>query len=96
MLRPIKKDCGICHIPAGSYEAGEIKKKLSDLCLDCHRDRMSSRSHKVDIVPKMEVKGLSLVDGKVTGITCNDPQVNTYGSMLRMKSTDLCGACHPV
>jgi predicted CXXCH cytochrome family protein len=93
---PIKKDCGICHLPAGSQEAGELKKKPSDLCLDCPRDRKAPRSHRFDIVPKMEVKGLPLADDKVTCITCHDPHANTYGSMLRMKSTDLCGACPPV
>jgi predicted CXXCH cytochrome family protein len=90
------KDCGISHLAAGSHDAGELKNTLSDLCLDCHRDRNAPRSHKVDSVPKMKVKGLPLANGKDTCITCHDPHANTYGSMLRIKSADLCGACHPV
>ena len=51
---------------------------------------------KVDIVPKMAVTGLPLVEGKVTCFTCHDPHANINGSMLRMKTTDLCQACYSV
>jgi predicted CXXCH cytochrome family protein len=95
-LPQVKKDCDTCHLPAGTSGTGALKKKLSDLCLDCHRDRMSPLEHKVDIVPKMEVKGLPLANGKVTCITCHDPHANLHGSMLRMRQTDLCQACHPM
>ena len=95
-LPSIKKDCTICHLPANAPTTGQLKKKLSDLCLDCHRDRVPPTDHKVDIVPRREVKGLPLFDGKITCTTCHDPHANTHGSMLRMNATDLCQACHPV
>jgi predicted CXXCH cytochrome family protein len=65
-LPSIKKDCAICHLLAGSHDAGELKRKLSDLRLDCHRDRKVPKEHKVEIVLKREVKGPPLADGKVT------------------------------
>lgn len=90
----IKKDCDICHPPAGANKPGSLKKKLSGLCLDCHRDRKAPAEHRVDMVPSMEVKGLPLFDGKVACPTCHDTHGNANGSMLRMPSKDLCLACH--
>ena len=95
-LPEIKKDCYICHLPAGSHKAAELKKKLSSLCLDCHRDRTAPAEHQVDIVPTMEVRGLPLTDGMITCFTCHDPHRNPHGSLLRMKATDLCLVCHPL
>lgn len=95
-LPEIKKDCSICHLPAGTSKPQELKKKLSQLCLDCHSDRAAPAEHRVDIVPKMEVKGLPLTDGKMTCFTCHDAHANTYGKMLRMPARDLCFACHPL
>ncbi len=86
----------MCHLPTGTTKVGELKKKLSALCLDCHRDRKAPAEHKVDIVPAMEVKGLPLSDGMITCVTCHDPHRNPHGSLLRMKATDLCLVCHPV
>ena len=68
-LPEIKKDCAMCHLPTGTTKVGELKKKLSALCLDCHRDRKAPAEHKVDIVPAMEVKGLPLSDGMITCVT---------------------------
>jgi predicted CXXCH cytochrome family protein len=95
-LPEIKKDCATCHLPAGTAAVGELKKKLSALCLDCHGDRKPPAEHKVDIVPAREVKGLPLTDGMITCFTCHDPHKNSHGSLLRMKATDLCLRCHPV
>jgi predicted CXXCH cytochrome family protein len=95
-LPQIKKDCTICHQPAGAHSVGNLKKPLSDLCLECHRDRRSPNEHKVDIPARTEVKGLPLFDGKITCLTCHDPHANTYGSMLRMTAGDLCMVCHPL
>ncbi len=92
----IKQDCSICHVAAGSHKASELKKKLSALCLDCHSNRKAPAEHLVDIVPSMAVKGLPLTDGMITCFTCHDPHRNPYGSLLRMKETDLCLVCHPV
>jgi len=94
-LPEIKKDCATCHLPAGTAKVGELKKKLSALCLDCHSDRKAPAEHKVDIVPAREVRGLPLTDGMITCVTCHDPHANAYGSMLRIKAGDLCLACHP-
>jgi len=94
-LPDVKKDCATCHLPTGTAKVGELKKKLSALCLDCHGDRKAPVEHKVDIVPTMEVRGLPLTDGTITCITCHDPHANTHGSMLRMKNGDLCLVCHP-
>jgi len=89
-----KQNCGACHLTAGMQKAGELKKKLSSICLDCHRDHTAPTEHKVDIVPTMEVRGLPLFDGKIACPTCHDPHVNTYGRMLRIPAKDLCMACH--
>jgi len=95
-LPRIKKDCTICHLPAGAHSVGELKKPLSVLCLDCHRDRTPPAEHKVDIPPRTEVKGLPLFDGKIACVTCHDPHANTYGNMLRIPAGDLCMVCHPL
>ena len=90
----IKKDCDICHLPPGANKAGSLKKKLSGLCLDCHRDRKAPAEHRVDMVPSMEVIGLPLFEGMVACPTCHDTHANENGSMLRMPAKDLCAACH--
>ena len=95
-LPEIKKDCATCHLPTGTAKAGELKKKHSALCLDCHQDRKAPADHKVDFVPAREIKGLPLSGGMITCFTCHDPHQNQYGSLLRMKATDLCRFCHPV
>ena len=93
-LPDIKKDCAICHLPAGGRKPGELKKRPSQLCLDCHRDRTSPAEHKVDVAPAMPVKGLPLTDGKITCVTCHDPHGNLNGTMLRMRPKELCTVCH--
>lgn len=95
-LPQIKKDCAICHVVEGEKTTAATTKKPSELCLDCHRDRVAPSEHKVDVVPAMPVKGLPLTDGKMTCITCHDPHANPYGSLLRMKPRDLCIVCHPM
>jgi predicted CXXCH cytochrome family protein len=95
-LPEIKKDCATCHLPTGTAKAGELKKKLSALCLDCHPDRKAPADHKVDFVPPGDIKGLPLTDGMITCSTCHDPHKNPHGNLLRMKATDLCLTCHPV
>ncbi len=95
-LPEVKKECDTCHLPAGTRKVGELKKNLSGLCLDCHRNREAPAEHKVDIVPKMEVKDLPLFNGKITCVTCHDPHRNTHGTLLRMNPRDLCLVCHPL
>lgn len=95
-LPEIKKDCATCHLPTGTAKAGELKKKLSSLCLDCHQDRKAPAEHTVDFVPAREVKGLPLTNGMITCFTCHNPHKNLHGNLLRMKATDLCFVCHPV
>ena len=95
-LPEIKKDCVMCHLPGGTAQVGGLKKRLSDLCLDCHSDRMAPVEHRIDIVPTLKVPGLPLTDGRITCFTCHDPHNNPYGNLLRMKATDLCLRCHPV
>jgi predicted CXXCH cytochrome family protein len=50
----------------------------------------------VDIVPKSEVKGLPLFDGKIACPTCHDPHANANGKMLRVPAKGLCFICHKV
>jgi predicted CXXCH cytochrome family protein len=95
-LPAVKKDCSTCHLPSETAEVGAIKKKLSDLCLDCHSDRKPPAEHKVDIVQPRGVKGLPLTNGMITCFTCHDPHRNPHGRLLRMKATDLCLRCHPM
>ncbi|MDH4161477.1 MAG: cytochrome c3 family protein [Nitrospirota bacterium] len=94
-LPEIKKDCSTCHIMEGARRTDSVKKQGSALCLDCHPDRIAPQEHKVDIVPTMQVKGLPLLDGKMTCLTCHDPHSNKYDALLRRQETDLCLVCHP-
>jgi predicted CXXCH cytochrome family protein len=87
-----KKNCSLCHTDAGP----SLRKKPSELCLDCHQERKPPAEHKVDIVPPMDPGGLPLTDGRITCTTCHDPHRNPFGSLLRRKPTDLCLSCHPV
>ena len=95
-LPEIKKDCTICHT-SGDVRKGtaQLKKPVTELCLDCHPGRKSPTEHKVDIVPSMKVKQLPLTEGKMTCVTCHDPHRNPYGKMLRARKRDLCILCHP-
>lgn len=95
-LPEIKKDCSGCHTMEGALKGGELKKALSQLCLDCHQDRTAPAEHQVDIEPKREVKGLPLSAGRITCATCHDVHRNTHGSLLRMPARKLCALCHPV
>ena len=95
-LPEIKKDCATCHLQSGTSKAGELRKKPSALCLDCHQDRKAPADHRVDFVPAREIKGLPLTDGMITCVTCHDPHENAHGNLLRMKEADLCLLCHPV
>lgn len=91
-----KRDCTTCHLAAGPNQAGELRKGLSSLCLDCHPDRKAPAEHKVDIAPSREVKGLPLTKGNMTCFTCHDPHRNLHGKLLRMNPRDLCLVCHPL
>jgi predicted CXXCH cytochrome family protein len=96
-LPAAKKDCGACHTAAAPAAGNAaLRKTLSDLCTDCHRDRMPPNEHRVDIVPAMPVKDLPLADGgMMTCFTCHDPHRNPYGGLLRKPETALCLSCHP-
>lgn len=90
----IKRDCAVCHLPGDGRPGTLLKKPLSDLCLECHRDRKSPNEHKVDIVPSMTVTDLPLAAGKMTCVTCHDPHSATYPKMLRTAAKQLCFRCH--
>jgi predicted CXXCH cytochrome family protein len=90
-----KKNCATCHVIEGSRTTALLAKKLSDLCLDCHSDRVAPQEHRVGITPSMEVKRLPLADGKLTCVTCHDPHKNPHGALLRLPETELCLSCHP-
>jgi len=94
-LPDVKKVCATCHADAGAKGAAPLKKGLSELCLDCHKDRVAPAEHKVDIVPSMPVQDLPLSGGKMTCFTCHDPHRNPYGGLLRKPETELCLTCHP-
>jgi predicted CXXCH cytochrome family protein len=94
-LPAIKQDCTTCHV---SHRMNKgtllLKKKLAELCIECHPERMVSTEHKVGIIPSMNVGTLPLADNKLTCITCHDPHSNRYGRMLRVPAQDLCQSCH--
>ncbi|MBF0327832.1 MAG: cytochrome c3 family protein [Nitrospirae bacterium] len=85
-------DCNICH---ESHHGFIIKRDVTELCKDCHKERISAGEHKVDVQPTMDVpKDLPLKkDGKITCITCHDSHSKEY-LMLRYKSVELCYKCH--
>jgi len=62
-LPAIKKDCVTYHLSTGTAKAGELKKKLSVLSLDCHQDRKAPTDHKVDFDPPGEIRGFSSPTG---------------------------------
>ncbi len=86
--------CGICHIPHKVKEKGLLKKTISELCFECHKDREVPTDHVVDVIPSMEVGELVLTDGKMTCVTCHDSHKNTYPNMLRTTPETLCQKCH--
>ncbi len=94
-LPEIKKDCSTCHVLQGGKPTPALAKKLPDLCLDCHPDRVAPQEHPVDVAPSSQPKNLPLADGKMTCVTCHNPHQNPYGSLLRLPETELCFACHP-
>jgi predicted CXXCH cytochrome family protein len=93
---PIKKDCRTCHISHDMGAGVLLKMPLSDLCIDCHSDRLPPYDHMVDIVPSMPVKNLPLDrEGRMTCITCHDPHGKSgLVRMLRAKPRDICKYCH--
>jgi len=93
-LPEIKKDCFQCHVDRDGKPSPLLEKPVAELCVACHPDRTGEREHKVDIVPRMTVRGLPLFDKKITCVTCHDPHNNRYGKLLRVRSRDLCLRCH--
>lgn len=91
----IKKDCRICH---KLNEAGTrviLKAPITDLCVDCHPNRVAPAEHVVDVKPSMKVKGLPLYNGKMTCVTCHEPHGLTgKPKMLRSMKSDICLYCH--
>ncbi|MBI1810768.1 MAG: cytochrome c3 family protein [Nitrospirae bacterium] len=86
------KECTACHI---SSNGGPVKKPLTELCVGCHRERIETGEHKVDIIPRYQVpQNLPLTkDGKITCITCHDQHSAEY-MMLRFETMVLCNKCH--
>ena len=94
-LPPSKQDCTICHINPAPGNPGTLKQGPSALCFACHADRKAPAEHQVDIIPPMAVRGLPLFEGRMTCVTCHDPHVNRFGSLLRKPEPELCLSCHP-
>lgn len=90
----IKQDCSTCHFDAGAHGRGVLKKQLPELCLDCHPKQIPPKEHVIGTAPSETNIHLPLVDGKITCITCHDPHQNRFGTLLRMKATELCLICH--
>lgn len=94
---PVKKDCTLCHV---AYAVGAkivLKTPVSELCLECHGDRIEPGHHVVDVVPAMPVtEGFKLDKaGRMTCITCHDPHGKAgFVRMLRDSPTRICVHCH--
>jgi len=87
--------CNICHGSHRMEGMGLVKKTDTELCLECHPDRMGSSEHVVDVIPSMQdVGGLPLAEGKMTCVTCHDSHKNTIRKMLRIPPGELCKSCH--
>lgn len=94
---PIKKDCDTCHISQAMGVSLTLKAPLSELCINCHPDRVSPAEHKIDIAPTMmPINALPLdEEGRMTCITCHDPHGTTrIVKMLRTEHDKLCRYCH--
>ena len=88
------QDCAICHIMNSRNKAEQLIKPITVLCMTCHPDRKTPSEHMVDIVPSMAVKGLPLMNGKMTCVSCHDSHENRHKAMLRVDPRDLCLLCH--
>ena len=89
-----QQECNICHVSNKMRGTGLIKKTVTELCLECHPERMGSTEHVVNIIPSMNVNGLLLIDGKMNCVTCHDSHKNTIENMLRLPPDKLCLNCH--
>lgn len=85
------EQCQDCHDP-GTPSAANLKQPLSGLCIDCHRTRIDSGEHVVDIPANTATTALPLQTGRMTCVTCHDP--HAQGVALRMSDPELCQACH--
>lgn len=91
-----KHECSYCHVTSDKTDKMQLKASLTELCIECHPDRMGPKEHIVDIAPPMKVVDLPLSkDGLMTCITCHDPH-ETSGNpkLLRVKPSELCSKCH--
>jgi predicted CXXCH cytochrome family protein len=95
-LPAIKKDCSICHTLNKQGTMVRLKLPPTELCIDCHRDRVAPAEHPVDVEATMKVRHLPLDDrGRVTCITCHEPHGLTgQPRMLRARPSELCAFCH--
>jgi predicted CXXCH cytochrome family protein len=94
-LPQVKKDCKRCHLSHKvTKETALLKKRVAELCIECHKNRQWPNEHKVDIIPPSKENKLPLSRGRMTCTTCHDVHENPYGKLLRLPERDLCIHCH--
>ena len=90
----VHKNCPNCHTGLNAPGMPPLKAGVVELCLSCHP--ANTRDHLLGAVPGTPPAGLPLdKERKMTCITCHEPHgKGTATKLLRMKSNDLCQACH--
>jgi len=89
-----QQECNICHVSHKMGGTGLVRITVTELCLECHPDRMGNTEHVVDVIPAMNVDGLLLIDGKMNCVTCHDSHKTTFENMLRIAPEKICLGCH--
>jgi len=83
--------CTDCHATA-TPDADDLIQPLSDLCADCHTDRITAGEHVVGVPVSGPDNTLPLHDGVMSCATCHDP--HQPFAELRMEDPELCRQCH--
>jgi predicted CXXCH cytochrome family protein len=91
-----QQECNICHVSHKGGGLGLVKKTVTELCLECHPDRMGSTEHVVGVIPSININRLPLIDGKMNCVTCHNPHKNTFENMLRIPPEKICLSCHKI
>lgn len=77
--------CLACHDPKSSPQKYAVKKPLSSVCFECHKDNKS-------LWDPRPFKHKPFATGRCT--ICHNPHSGMTNELLRKKSWDLCVSCH--
>ncbi|MDP1854052.1 MAG: cytochrome c3 family protein [Candidatus Omnitrophota bacterium] len=95
-------ECVDCHNPHTSSEKWLLKKKITQICFDCHGKEEAAK-HPYDVVPSQKInldKGNEIWltnDRQMSCVSCHNPHSAKIPFLLRESLEDgkLCNICHP-